>query len=281
MTTTGTGVAEILIGGLGNDTLTGGGGADVIRSGAGDDSVTVADLTFSRVDGGSGTDTLALAGSGLALDLTDRIQAAKIDGIERVDLTGSGNNALTLNQLAVINETPASGSGTHILAVKGDAGDAVNFAESRWASTGSVTDASGTFDRYVFGNAEARVEQGIAVSFSETLDLATLTTTQGFRIFGADVNGLSGWSVSSAGDVNGDGLDDVIVGAWLAAAASNAKPVAGESNVILGTASGLADIDLATLTTPKVSASSVPMEATGRAGRCRRLGTLTAMAWTI
>jgi len=38
---------------------------------------------------------------------------------------------------------------------------------------------------------------------------------------------LSGWSVSAAGDVNGDGVDDLIVGAILASPA-------GESYVVFG-----------------------------------------------
>ena len=56
---------------------------------------------------------------------------------------------------------------------------------------------------------------------------------------------MSGWSVSSAGDVNGDGFDDLIVGAPSADASGNAKADAGESYVIFGKASGFADIDLA------------------------------------
>jgi hypothetical protein len=36
--------------------------------------------------------------------------------------------------------------------------------------------------------------------------------TGGFVINGEAAENYSGWSVSSAGDVNGDGLDDLIIG---------------------------------------------------------------------
>jgi hypothetical protein len=42
----------------------------------------------------------------------------------------------------------------------------------------------------------------------------------------------SGWSVSSAGDVNGDGLDGLIVGAW--GADPSGKSDAGKSYVVFG-----------------------------------------------
>ncbi len=56
----------------------------------------------------------------------------------------------------------------------------------------------------------------------------------GFVINGIDVIDLSGASVSGAGDVNGDGLDDVIVGARRADPGGNSD--AGESYVVFGKA---------------------------------------------
>ena len=88
---------------------------------------------------------------------------------------------------------------------------------------------------------------GKSTGFAD-IDLATLTATQGFRIFGADAYDQSGFSVSSAGDVNGDGFDDLIIGARFGDASGNAKSDAGESYVIFGKSTGFADIDLATLT---------------------------------
>jgi hypothetical protein len=41
----------------------------------------------------------------------------------------------------------------------------------------------------------------------------TLNGSNGFAINGIAANDFSGWSVSSAGDVNGDGFDDLIIGA--------------------------------------------------------------------
>src|SRR6185436_5210284 len=52
----------------------------------------------------------------------------------------------------------------------------------------------------------------------------------GFVLTGIGRDDLSGWSVSAAGDINGDGLDDVIVGSpW-------ADP--GESYVVFGSTQG-------------------------------------------
>jgi hypothetical protein len=47
-------------------------------------------------------------------------------------------------------------------------------------------------------------------------------------------NDRSGYSVSSAGDVNGDGLDDLIVGAW------DSETWTGESYVVFGKANSSA-----------------------------------------
>ncbi len=57
---------------------------------------------------------------------------------------------------------------------------------------------------------------------------------EGFTIFGADAGDKSGISVSGAGDVNGDGFDDFIIGAEEASASGNLKPFAGESYLIFG-----------------------------------------------
>ncbi len=67
-------------------------------------------------------------------------------------------------------------------------------------------------------------------SLPATIDLASLGSA-GITIFGADAEDY-GLSVSSAGDVNGDGFDDLLIGAPRADASGNSKPNAGESYVI-------------------------------------------------
>jgi hypothetical protein len=52
---------------------------------------------------------------------------------------------------------------------------------------------------------------GKAAGFEANLDLASLDGTSGFRLDGIDAVDVSGFSVASAGDVNGDGFDDVLV----------------------------------------------------------------------
>ena len=78
--------------------------------------------------------------------------------------------------------------------------------------------------------------------FSRTIDLSELDGSDGFRIDGESADDMSGWSVS-AGDVNGDGYDDVIIGAPLATGNSS-----GASYVVFGKESGFSrTIDLSEL----------------------------------
>ena len=72
------------------------------------------------------------------------------------------------------------------------------------------------------------------------IDLANLAAGDGFRIDGAAAGDNAGYSVSSAGDFNGDGYDDLIIGA-----PTDANGRAGSAYVIFGKASGFGDIDLA------------------------------------
>ena len=82
------------------------------------------------------------------------------------------------------------------------------------------------------------------VSGVSTLDLSTLNPSQGFQIIGAAYGDRAGYSVSAAGDVNGDGYGDIIVGA--PSAQDNGGNPAGTSYVIFGTASDFGSYDATT-----------------------------------
>ena len=78
----------------------------------------------------------------------------------------------------------------------------------------------------VFGNSS---------SFGAAVDLTTIAAGMGgFVIHGQDVSDEFGSSVASAGDINGDGFGDLIIGARYGDAAGNAKSAAGDSYVIFG-----------------------------------------------
>ena len=85
-------------------------------------------------------------------------------------------------------------------------------------------------------------------SLSGTIDLINLGTA-GVTIFGAERFDRSGASVSSAGDVNGDGFDDILIGAERSYSVGNSRTYAGESYVVFGSATLPATIDLANLGT--------------------------------
>lgn len=82
--------------------------------------------------------------------------------------------------------------------------------------------------------------------FPATLELSELDGTNGFIINGIAERDYSGESVSGAGDVNGDGVDDLIIGA--PAADPNGILDAGQSYVVFGRQSGFpASLELSDL----------------------------------
>lgn len=73
---------------------------------------------------------------------------------------------------------------------------------------------------------------GSGDAFDAEYDLATLAAADGIAFTGGDTGDNAGRSVAGVGDVNGDGLDDVLVGA--PEADPNGRDGAGEAYLIMG-----------------------------------------------
>ena len=81
--------------------------------------------------------------------------------------------------------------------------------------------------------------------FPSSIDLSNLDGTNGFTLLGAAGDG-TGWTVSDAGDVNGDGVDDITIGARFADPGGRSN--AGRAYVVFGSPSGFpSSFDLSTL----------------------------------
>ena len=94
------------------------------------------------------------------------------------------------------------------------------------------------------GSGASYVVFGKADGFASSLELSTLDGSDGFQINGEAAGDTSGHSVSSAGDVNGDGLADLIIGAEYADPNGDKS---GASYVVFGKATGSFSLELSAL----------------------------------
>ena len=130
-----------------------------------------------------------------------------------------GANGFTLTGIDPYDRSGASVSSAGD--VNGDGYDdliiGARFADSNVRNSGETY--------VVYGGASVTGTDG-------ALALSALDGTNGFTLTGIDRNDFSGGSVSSAGDVNGDGYDDLIIGAFRAD--PDGKNSAGETYVVYG-----------------------------------------------
>lgn len=79
-----------------------------------------------------------------------------------------------------------------------------------------------------------------------SIDFANLGSA-GVQILGAETNDYIGSALSGAGDVNGDGFDDFLIGAPSTSGPNNSRTGAGETYLIFGKATFSETLDLANL----------------------------------
>jgi Ca2+-binding RTX toxin-like protein len=143
----GSAAAENFVGGLGNDSLISGGGIDSFRGGGGNDTIVLSSANFLDIDGGLGVDTISLGGAGLTLDLSSGVPG-HIRNVERVDITGTGNNVVQLTVSDVLDISDQSNS----LLVAGNAGDTASIGPgwTKAASGGTNGNGTSTIDGQVY-----------------------------------------------------------------------------------------------------------------------------------
>uniref|UniRef100_A0A0G4I7K3 EGF-like domain-containing protein n=1 Tax=Chromera velia CCMP2878 TaxID=1169474 RepID=A0A0G4I7K3_9ALVE len=137
-----------------------------------------------------------------------------------------GSNGFTINGVGT-----ASNDRSGFCVSAGDFnGDGVSdvLIGAPWADHTGASNAGSVY--VVYGKNTASVGD-----FSATFELSSLDGSNGFVIRGIDGNDLNGWSCANAGDFNGDGVDDIIVGAmWALSKAGEAYVVYGKNTAVDG-----------------------------------------------
>ncbi len=147
-----------LNGGDGNDILIGGNGIDMLYGDAGND-ILVYDAMDSIIDGGAGVDMLLIQGSNVTLDLAG-VAGTQIVGIEKIDITGDGDNALVINY----NDLLALSDSSDTLYITGNGGDTVTLSNETFI--GSATVNGVIYNAYDMGGTSAAdiwIQQDIRV----------------------------------------------------------------------------------------------------------------------
>ena len=151
---------NLLIGGTGNDTLDGRQGNDVLKGGQGNDVLIFDTGDTRKIDGGHGLDTLLFDGKNEVLRLHN-ISNLVHQGIEIIDLTGTGDNRVSLKIGDVLDLPDGANAffddNTTQLLIKGDSGDKVSSNGQDWIAGANIVIDGDTYTPYTHADIAAQL----------------------------------------------------------------------------------------------------------------------------
>jgi len=243
----GDGFDDVIIGALGADPSGSSSGSSYVVFGKA--SGFEASMNLSSLDGANG---FRLDGvkeedtSGLSVSSAGDVNGDGFDdliiGAPRTDPNGYGSGSCYV----VFGKSSGFDASLGLFSLDGNNGfrlDGLAISDFLGKSVSSAGDMNGDgFDDIIVGadgansngkySGSSYVIFGKASGFEASVNLSSLNGDNGFRLDVEEFNASLGWSVSSAGDVNADGFDDLIIGA------PNSIGNAGLSYVVFGKASG-------------------------------------------
>ncbi|MFK7895299.1 MAG: beta strand repeat-containing protein [Myxococcota bacterium] len=251
------GFDDILVGasGASPNGINGSGSTYVVFGGPGVGTTGALDLSALNGSNGFEINGFNVFGfAGLAASGTGDLNADGIDDLVLGSVNAAPNGVNQAGQSYVIFGGVGIGTGgsLSLASLNGSNGFTINGIDPLDQSGNSVSDAGdlnadgvddlviGAFFADPLGNSAAGeayvIFGGSGLGAGGTLNLSSLSGTDGFVLNGIDANDTAGSSVSAAGDLNADGIDDLAIGAT--GADPNGNSAAGETYIVFG-ASGL------------------------------------------
>jgi hypothetical protein len=180
-------------------------------TGDGDDVVNVTNMSFAAIDTGRGTDTIRFNMTGQVN--TTLLPPTGLTNVEILDVTANaGANELVLSPEKAAQMSDAN----NLLVVKGTAGTDTMLLYGAWTMTQNVTYNGVTYDLATGSN-------GVKVYYTDNMvatisnpptpQLSTFSVSynNGTYLVSKGIDAYAGWKVDNAGDINHDGVEDLII----------------------------------------------------------------------